>query len=1486
MSKKVPFLIFFSLFFLYCAYYWGIPAVINNPEFETFIKKNIEKSTGYKTNLKNTKVKMGITPSLWVKADEFCVLNPNNTKALSISNPKINIALLPLVFKNIEIKHFSANNAFAQISVEKDSSIKLGEYPIKISSNPKFKLTKASLFLKDFTIHINEKHQNKQINLDGKTFELVKYEKDKHLKASMTSTLIVDNKVSQINFDTELKLPFNKINDDKVFLNANIKDLDLSVFSAYIQAISKNKFTHTHGILNFTAGTKITEEKHKQVISNLSIKNLGLMNEDLAQSTYCKDTLTIKSDIETIKNGIHVNDLSISAPKVDLSASGDIKDLNEKIPYLDVKTVINKSRTENVITLLPGYENLLPEFNFYLLKKHILYADALGNLDIKGKANAPEMYGDILLSDAYLIKRIPNTKEGARIKLSLNKQIMHLDGWVETDPKEEVTVIGDFKLFTNRHSDLRIKSTKNISLKKAQEVVLPLHDILKFEVGPVEMITMNGYGNMTLHTTGTKTDPHAWGEMKFHNATAAFNDIHHVVLKNVSGELTFSDKDVNFKTTKATLNNLPVKVTGTCSLSGGMDFVAIANGQNLPDFIKTINDSPILKELQEVIKPIKYALGKGDLYLNLTGNMKSGDEIIFNENIFAKGYIDLHAATMVVQDFPAVFKKITGRINFENNDGDFNIVTTIGKSIVKSNGTIKNEIINAVATSDKFNAKDGLDVAVKLDPRIPYLKDLKSVNTAFTAHYKGKADNEIHFEGLVVNGKIFNNRGSKSSLIVNNGTFYLKNKHLTVSPLRGTFKQSPYFIDKVEIHDMFTEKQTLSGNFNLRNFNLTYLNDPNSIGDIYPQYKNTLKDFARFEGKINIASKIRHDKVRLFTQLNDISFVYLPKRLRMKVQNGNILLNDETLYLNNINSFVGRMPLYLSGKLTNIKHTPNTDLYINAKPTQEFFDQFFNNKAVYPIKLKGDVNCSSRIRGSLDNVNVKAELKLDEESSLYYMGANIGDIENPVKINLDSTYTPKYIKVNNFRYDKIITSQNNKQFPNTQLTASGTIGFLDKNNLSFNNFKVKTHNPTDAKIFNIIFKKPLMKQGVFTSDLTINGTTLAPKVLGQLDVTSIDVPFFDATVNDIHLDFKKNIVNINSKGSILTNKINLNAVMLNKLTSPFVFENIKLHFDNLDLNKITQSLQDYDADIYKQQIATSSQIENFDPSIILIKNSEVTADTIILKAIQATNFKANASLDKSMLFNIHDYLFTLAQGNVNGSLKYNLHNKNLELHSQINDANAQIISESLFDLKGQLYGTVNGDINFYCNGKSQISCMSTLSGDGNFLVANGRMPKLGSLEYLLKAANLAKGGLTGLSINGIIDLITPLKTGEFDSISGAYKVNDGVVENLEVFSKGKDLNLYLKGSYNVVTSIADMKVYGTLSNNITNVFGRLKNASLNTLLNTIPLLNKNELSPELEAEIQKIPNYTTNNNIFRIFAVDIDGDINGINYVKSFKWVR
>jgi hypothetical protein len=206
-------------------------------------------------------------------------------------------------------------------------------------------------------------------------------------------------------------------------------------------------------------------------------------------------------------------------------------------------------------------------------------------------------------------------------------------------------------------------------------------------------------------------------------------------------------------------------------------------------------------------------------------------------------------------------------------------------------------------------------------------------------------------------------------------------------------------------------------------------------------------------------------------------------------------------------------------------------------------------------------------------------------------------------------------------------------------------------------------------------------------------------------------------------------------------------------------------------------------------------------------------------------------------------------------------------------------------MPGQIYGTVTGNLSAGCKGLSSIDCVNTLYGDGNFEVTDGRMPKLGSLEYLLKAGNLITGGITGVSINGIIDLITPLKTGQFSSIRGDVHVKDGIADNINVYSSGKDLSMYMTGSYNLATLVADMEIYGALSKNFSTILGKIANASLNTLFNTIPGIKINDINPASTSNIRKIPNFDRD-NVLRVFKAEIYGDINGNNYVKSFRWIK
>ena len=198
---------------------------------------------------------------------------------------------------------------------------------------------------------------------------------------------------------------------------------------------------------------------------------------------------------------------------------------------------------------------------------------------------------------------------------------------------------------------------------------------------------------------------------------------------------------------------------------------------------------------------------------------------------------------------------------------------------------------------------------------------------------------------------------------------------------------------------------------------------------------------------------------------------------------------------------------------------------------------------------------------------------------------------------------------------------------------------------------------------------------------------------------------------------------------------------------------------------------------------------------------------------------------------------------------------------------------------------MTGTINLSCNGTNYQSCMQTLNGNSIFNVKNGRMPKLGSLEYLLKAANLVKSGFTSLSINSIIDIITPLKTGEFSDIYGAVRIKDGIARNFEATSKGKNLSLYIAGTYNFSTSIADMQVFGLLSKKLSTLFGPIGNLSVNTLFNIIPGVDLSKDNSVLE-KINKIPGIELSSKAYRKFIANVKGNLNGDNYVTSFQWIN
>ena len=387
--------------------------------------------------------------------------------------------------------------------------------------------------------------------------------------------------------------------------------------------------------------------------------------------------------------------------------------------------------------------------------------------------------------------------------------------------------------------------------------------------------------------------------------------------------------------------------------------------------------------------------------------------------------------------------------------------------------------------------------------------------------------------------------------------------------------------------------------------------------------------------------------------------------------------------------------------------------------------------------------------------------------------------------------------------------------------------------------------------------------------------------MGNFSIVEANIPFLDTTLKKISIIFKDKTIEISSFGEILGNDINFKGTLKNKLSTPYYVVNADLYTKILDLDYITNKLKS----VQVNETNTFDSLDILDLENIVIKNMKLTADEVILRNLSAKDVVANVSINEKHDFKINDFKFDAVKGNISGNFSYNLKNSAMGLNIKANKINANDLSVALFNLKNQIYGDLTGDTKISCNGTDFESCMKTLNGTIQFNVKSGRMPKLGSLEYLLKAGNLVKGGITGLSVNSVIDILTPLKTGDFSDIYGTMTIKKGVADDIEIGTKGKDLSLFISGIYDFSTSNAEMEVLGILSKKISTMLGPIGNVSLNTLFNVVPGIDLAKDSKILD-RINKIPGIELNEKLFRKFIAEIKGDINGDNYVTSFKWIN
>ena len=1425
----------------------------------------IYEQTGINIQVSKPRVITSVIPHLKVKANYIQLLNKDGSKALELKNPNLNIRILPLFIGRIHVNSFESKYIFSDLKF--NDKLYLGDYPIEIKDQ-NIQPTIDRIKIKKYEINLTEKNKRYALNGDDTYFKTGK-------KTFVFHTLmncIADNYISSAKFD--INFPKNK-NLSKTKFDISLNNFNLAPFSDVVSRFVYKDISSIDGVIDFNSNSK-----------NLSstLTGIKVIFKDKYKSMIFPDKLYLTSDYRIGKESVSIDRCRVFAKGLSANLSGEILNIFSKTPYLDLKTNIGKSDLRVGALLLPPI--ITSDINIPKLKEYPFYGLISGDIKIKGELPEPEIFGGVKVTDGIMIHPIPDTKQGANININFERKKLLLDVVVPAGGREIVYVTGDILIYGDKYANLKVKSSSSVNLNVAEQVLNPLHEILCFLIGPVPIMDIEGRGNVDIKIVGTKLDPHIWGDFNFVHTDARFLDVHNLTLKNAEGNLNFNNQNAHFINRTGTLHGQPITIDGVCTLFGDLDFNVTANKQNLNDLIITLTTSPMLKDMKSLVPPLSDVKGKTDFYLNLKGKILDINDLQMNKNIFPKGYIKLLGNDMKLHGLS--LKNVKGIIDYDRANCKFNLesyISSVSKAICK--GSIKDGIADILIDAPKILVNE-------FEPeKLRYLDELY---IKLHAKYKGKIDN-IQINGIDSNIEVIKNSKPVKNGKILSGKITLKHSNLNISNVRGVIKQNPFYLN-LSVKNLGTKKLNLlrarfNGNFNCKDFDLSTVNYIKKANILPYNLQKELNKIHVVYGNATVNAKIRNNHLNSVLDMDTVNFDYSVYEdshkeivtVPIKLINGQIVVKNDKLYLHKLNCLIDNMPLLLFGQVDNIYRNPKYNIHINSKLVQRVFDKYWNAHNIYPIKMNGDILYSSLISGDKNNTHIKSDIRIEENSSIYYMGAIVGDSLNPITVNLDAEMNKDgRIKLHKFKYNKLIASQNNRQNVLPLLAINGEIKKMGKI-YTFKDLIIKTENPANANFFNIIFKKPTIKQGNFVSDLKINGTSNRPKIIGKFDVSNMEMPYLNTTIKDLALDFKPDVINVTTKGEVLSNYIMVNANVKNNLIPPYKVTGADIYINDFDVNHSISQLKQMELNGLSSAISPDADANADLLNTLVFDNVKIRAGNVRIKNIKASNLEAVCSLNDRMQMAVESFKFNMASGTITGKVGYNILNNFMKMELNAKAVNANALTIALFDLPNQIYGSLTGHIELSCNATNDKTKMETLNGYGNFRVINGRMPKLGSLEYLLKAGNLIKGGITGISMNSIIDIITPMKTGEFSSINGNLRIKDGIAKTIEIHSHGKDLSLYITGRLNFNTQVADMRVFGQISRKISTVLGAAGNISLNTLFNKIPGVRLDSDSSFIN-DLNKIPGIELSDKASRKFMVEILGDINGEDFVKSFRWIN
>ena len=1449
--------------------YLLLPVFFNCNSIQNYFKNKI--SVINEINIDYDKFNLKTYPDFTIEANtkNFKLSTKDNSNLINGANISLKVDFFPLHLKKVNIKSLNANNVvmngiwYKEKRIGfKSSTIEKLLYSLNISLDKK----KSNVHVGNHLIFIDNQITGKNTEFRSDYFILQLKNNIISLKNKAKIDFHDNATVYNLNFSSNLN------NKNNIILEGKIKDLYLNDIISFLPEKYTKEISKIKGVVDIEATHLIDKDLTSlELIAN----DVTILAKKLENSIITNGTTTLKLIFKSTKDQLIIEDGALTGEPFELKFNGAIK--NFISPIFNVKVDIIKAKIDAIYNLLPAC--LAPSNHPKIIssmKKYNFYSDLTGTVDILGDINTPKIFGNLSLKNIYFKDDKKNLPKSF-VNLTFEDNIVNVIAKIYTNKSQFADISGYSNLYGNEYGEYNISSTNKLDLSIGRKMLLPISEMFDIDISILPLIEIQGIGNLQLNYQGNLYDKNINGVLQFDNTNLKIKGLE-TNINNAKGSLNFKNKDILIKTDHAYIDNKNISIKGTATLNNDFDLKIAANNVEIKRMFDLIKNSDFLKTQAKLLTPIEFVNGKTAVDLNIKGNINKLTPETFNKNVLYSGTLDFNDAQAKIIFFSPIIEKLNGTINFNTNNIDINLQSDVDKAKFFYVGAIENGLININIHSKEAYAHSLLKFLPEYD--FEKIKNEKfKTKVMFDVAYNAPIDNDkLNYDKLKLTAK-FVPDNEEFPISVKSGVLNIENGNIKLEKFKA-FLKGVEVTANAEIKKAFSTMPIVNMQLKSPMFNLDILNSseflelfPDKIVSIFEFYEN-------YQGNLNINVAINNNKMNGLIKMSDINLIQKQNKLSIIVKNGDIKIKDNNIFLDAINAQIDSSPVFLELSISNIFSLPYLKGYLTTTFNDNFVSGIINPYMTYPLRIKGAPLLTVELQGNKNKFYIQPRLQLTENSDISFMGANIDDIDQKRELKASIIVEPDSLFIRNFVISKYINSSNNKSYPIPFLKSMLK---LEKktNGINIKNFAIKTIHPTNAKLFNLFFKKSVIKDGFFDCNLKLSNNAL----VGNLTAKNISMPYYNLQVDNIKLNNTKKDIAIDVTGKVYDSKLSAEMNVKNSLNFPINISNLNIQTEKFNTNQILDAFSQVSLSTVPNLLQVETQKSNFtNETIFTIQKGTLIAENILFRDLIAKNLYSEFSLLNDSILQIDNLKFKVADGEVSSKANYNFKNGEMQLNSFAKNVDANYITEALFNVKNQIFGNLDGKMQFSTRGKTDFERLQNTFGTFEFLITDGKMPKLGSMEYLLKAGNLIKSGLFGVSVNKIINLIVPLNSGEFDKIQGSMQMQNGVAKEIQIFSKGPDLSIYLSGEYDIPAENADMEVWGKITNNKLNFLGPIGNASLNTFFKLIPWHNSSD--SVISSEINKIPDIKNTQEDRRIFHAKINGNINADNYVSTFNWVE